>query len=59
MRIAEISTGRIVVLTDDYGAASAIGASLERIELPWARAGGALRRAGRARPVAVRSGPGR
>lgn len=35
MRIAEISTGRIVVVTDDYGAASAIGASLERIELPW------------------------
>ncbi len=35
VRIAEISAERIVVVTDDFGAAAAVGASAKRIELPW------------------------
>jgi hypothetical protein len=43
VRIAELSPDGIVVVTDDFGAAAAIGASLQRIPLPWP-APAALRR---------------
>jgi hypothetical protein len=35
VRIAELDTERVVVLGDDYGAASAVGATPERYELPF------------------------
>jgi len=35
VRIAELTDEGIVVLRDDYGAASAVGGAAHRIELPW------------------------
>ncbi len=35
VRIAELTTDLVVVVTDEYGGASAVGAPHERIELPW------------------------
>jgi len=35
VRIAEVTDERIVVLGDEYGAASAVGGTPRRIELPW------------------------
>lgn len=35
VRIAEVTPDRVVVVTDDFGAAAAVGASLERIRLPF------------------------
>lgn len=35
VRIAELSTTRIVVVADDFGSASAVGARPERFELPF------------------------
>lgn len=35
VRIAEASTGRIVVVADVFGAASAVGGTPERFELPF------------------------
>lgn len=46
VRIAEVSIDRIVVVRDDFGAAAAIDAPVERIELAWP-APERLREAGR------------
>lgn len=35
VRIAELTQDRIVVVDDEFGAASAVGGDPERIELPW------------------------
>jgi hypothetical protein len=35
VRIAEVSTDRIVVVADEFGSASAVGARPERFELPF------------------------
>ncbi|BDI22316.1 hypothetical protein [Herbiconiux sp. L3-i23] len=35
VRIGEVSTDRVVVVADDFGAASAVGANPERFELPF------------------------
>ncbi|GAA1848337.1 hypothetical protein GCM10009796_08310 [Microbacterium koreense] len=35
MRIAEVSSDGIVVIADDFGAASAVGAAHERFSLPF------------------------
>ena len=35
VRISEVTPDRIVLLRDDYGAASAVGARPEEIVLPW------------------------
>jgi len=35
VRIGEVSTARIVVVADDFGSASAVGADPERFELPF------------------------
>lgn len=35
VRITEITTDRVAVVTDEFGAAAAVGAPVERIELPW------------------------
>lgn len=45
VRIAELTVERIVVLGDEFGAASALGGTPERIELPWPAPAG-LRLAG-------------
>lgn len=45
VRIGEVSSSRIVVVADDFGAASAVGAHPERIELPFPAPEG-LRRIG-------------
>ena len=35
VRIAEVSTDRVLVVTDPFGAAATIDAPIERIALPW------------------------
>jgi len=35
VRIAEVSTDRVVVVTDEFGAASAVGSTVVVHELPW------------------------
>ncbi|MBO9578882.1 MAG: hypothetical protein J7480_08970 [Microbacteriaceae bacterium] len=35
VRIAEVSTERVVVVSDEYGSANAVGAEVERIVLGW------------------------
>lgn len=35
VRIAELTEERIVVIGDEFGAASAVGGAIERIVLPW------------------------
>ena len=42
VRIAEASTDRVVVVADEYGAASAVRATPERFELPFPVPHGAL-----------------
>lgn len=42
VRIAEVSTDRVVLVADEYGAASAVGGSPERFELPFPVPAGAL-----------------
>jgi hypothetical protein len=45
VRIGEVSAARIVVVADDFGSASAVGAKPERFELPFP-APAVLRRVG-------------
>jgi len=47
VRIAELDTDRVVVVADEFGRASALGAAQERFELPFPVASDRLVRTGR------------